>query len=65
MCNRVPGNVARLVCALSVSTLLTLGPIGCGSDAPPTGTQVQQAPEIVKANQNMEDFMKTQKKKAH
>jgi hypothetical protein len=64
MGNRALGAVARLACVLPVLTLLllTIGPTGCGSGTPPTGTQSQLAPEAVKANQNMEDFMKTQKK---
>ena len=62
MSKRVPGFAALLVYALGVSALLTLGPIGCGSDTPPTGTQSQVAPEAVQANKNMEDFMKTQTK---
>lgn len=55
----------RLALVLSVSSLLALGPIGCGGggSAPATGTQTQIAPEIQQANDSMENFMKTQKKK--
>jgi hypothetical protein len=63
MQNRVSVSIARLTLALAVSALLTVGPIGCGDSTPSTGTTSEVAPEVKKANESMENFMKNQQKK--
>ncbi|WP_435009384.1 hypothetical protein P12x_000635 [Tundrisphaera lichenicola] len=63
MRNCAPNSVTRRSLILSVSAFLCLGPVGCGDSAPATGTRSEVAPETKQANESMENFMKTQKKK--
>jgi hypothetical protein len=51
----------RAVCAVSVTTLLVFGPIGCDSGSgPAAGKGGELPPEIKQSNKNMEDAMKNQ-----
>ena len=52
----------KSVRVLGVCAVLAIGcvaPIGCGESAPATGTPTQAPPEIKKANNAMEDFVKS------
>lgn len=52
---------ARVAFVVSATTVLVLGPVGCdGGSSTKTGTVGELPKEAVKANANMEDFMKKQ-----
>ncbi len=57
------GRFARGVLWASVSAALIVGPIGCGSSGSATGGSSELPPEAKKANENMENFMKTEQQK--
>jgi hypothetical protein len=54
---------SRVALMLFVAAFLAFGPAGCDSSSgPKTGSSSQLPPEAKQANENMENFMKTQKK---
>jgi hypothetical protein len=56
--------LTRLTCAVSISTIMIIGHVGCdGGASEKTGTVGQLPPEATKANNAMENFVKDQEKK--
>ncbi len=59
MRSRALSRVTRVAFVVSVTSVLALGPVGCGGDSSTkTGTVGELPPEIKKSNQSMEDFVK-------